>query len=71
MGEGVVDAAPPEGSDLVASIEEARARKFLTSLKEDPFLTFVFREGRVDIYVKGVHPDSVEAVAQLVEQLEA
>jgi hypothetical protein len=54
----------------VASIDFAKAKRFLKHLKNSPFITFVVGDdGEMHIYVKGVHPEVAERITELVEQL--
>jgi len=54
----------------VASLDLAKAKRFLRHLKNQPFVTLVVDDdGDVHVYVKGVHPEVVERITELVEQL--
>jgi hypothetical protein len=54
----------------VASLDLAKAKRFLKHIKHSPFVTFTFGDdGELHVYVKGVHPEVVERITELVEQL--
>lgn len=54
----------------VASLDLAKAKRFLKHLKNQPFVTLIVGEdGDLHVYVKGVHPEVVERITELVEQL--
>lgn len=58
-----------KGSPLkeVASIDIARASKFLHRLRDYPFVAFVFSDDQVRIYTKGVTANDARNIQSLVE----
>lgn len=56
-----------EGS--VVSLDVERSRKFLNLLAEEPFVAVVVTDGEVRVFSKGIEPDHLERIKQVLRDL--
>lgn len=53
----------------VGQLNSQRARRFLREVAEVPFLAFVFTDGALKVYTKGMTDDQLRTIEGLVEGL--
>jgi len=55
----------------VSRLSIERAKRLLTDMQEAPFVAFVFKDGDLRIYGAGLDAEDMEAVEDLVKDLQA